>query len=106
MKDIKYLGIVFIIFLSLTGCGKKEVVKEELKQEKETKPEVSCLYKVNNGDFSCYTGEYEKISGEDPDLINFTGIIDNEYFTTKFKKDSMCKNGTYAIDSKCPNDEY
>lgn len=105
MKYIKCLGIVSIIILSLTGCGKKEVVEKKPKKEIETKPEVSCLDKVNNGDFSCYTGEYInyfKTSNE---------VFDNEYFfkLKNERKFEIKENGSICFtneNASLPTSEY
>ena len=93
------------IILSLTGCGKKEAVEKKSKKEIETKPEVSCLDKVNNGDFSCYTGEYVnyfKTSNE---------VFDNEYFfkLKNERKFEIKENGSICFtneNASLPTSEY
>jgi len=73
MNKKLYAIIVFITLFCFTGCNKVE--NNETGNEIEIpKEEVSCLEKVQNDDFSCYTGEYTNYFNDSN--MNF----DNEYF--------------------------
>lgn len=69
-KKFKILVLSFMI-ICVSACGKNT---EQIEDSDISKQETSCLEKVQNDDFSCYTGEYVNYFNDS----NMT--FDNNYF--------------------------
>ena len=73
MNKKLYVLMLIVTLFCITACNKVENNKPEIEVEK-PKEEISCLDKIKNDDFSCYTGEYVNYFNDS------NMYFDNDYF--------------------------